>query len=253
MRPTTPPGVLYYASTSERVLRILDAGRIRRGRRLLTFSADEESARQAALRLQEQSGDKPKILYIDARSAVRAGITFFRTRSGLYLAEEISLRFVLNADPRFSYQRSAGGALVRGEGDAAEVALILPAKRSREMWELPKGKLSLKETFEQAAIREIQEELGVEQDPLALGPILGSIRYSFRTPYGEPRLKVVRFYFVRPTTTLKSLRPPPKEVREARWFSLPDAIDAVAHDEIRPILQKAQRLSLPEETPNELF
>jgi 8-oxo-dGTP diphosphatase len=194
------------------------------------------------------SGDKPKILYIDARGAHRSGVPFFRTRSGLYLSEDISLRFVLNADPRFAYQRSAGGALVRGDGPQCEVALILPAKRARDMWELPKGKLGPKESFEEAAVREIQEELGVP-GTLSIGPIIGSIRYSFRTPFGEPRLKVVRFYFVRPDQPIERFVPPPKEVREARWFAMPDAIRAVAHDEIRPILYKAQQLTIPPPAP----
>jgi 8-oxo-dGTP pyrophosphatase MutT (NUDIX family) len=217
------------------VLRILDDGGLRRGRRLITFNPDEESAKQAALRL---TGGKPKILYIDAKSAYRCGMDFFQTRSGLYLAEEMPLDFVLNADPNFAFQKAAGGAVMKGSGELAEVALILPAKRNRDMWELPKGKLNVKETFEEAAIREIQEELGL-QAQLKLGALLGSIRYSFRTPQGEPRLKTVRFYYVKAESVESGFEPPPKEVRMARWFKRYEAIRAIAHDEIRPLIRRA--------------
>jgi 8-oxo-dGTP pyrophosphatase MutT (NUDIX family) len=239
LRPVDPPGVLYYPCTSDRALRILEDGGLRRGRRWLTFSPDEESAKQAALRL---IGGKPKILYIDAKSAFRCGVDFFRTRSGLYLAEELSLQFVLNADPRFSFQKAAGGAVIKGSGNDAEVALILPAKRNRDMWELPKGKLDFKETFEEAALREIREELGLHAE-LNLGELLGSIRYSFRTPQGEPRLKIVRFYYVKAEAIERGFEPPPKEVRIAKWFTMSDAIRAIAHDEIRPILRRAFELA----------
>jgi 8-oxo-dGTP pyrophosphatase MutT (NUDIX family) len=238
LRAPLLPGLLYHACTTERAQQLLSTGVLRPGRKPLVLSADERSARTVAERLP----GRPRILYLEARSAARAGIRITPSSQGLYVAEEIPIEFVLNADPNFSYQRSSGGAVVRGYGESAEVALILPSRRPREMWELPKGKLAPEETYEQAALREIREELGINVG-LSLGELRGVIRYGFRTPQGEPRLKTVRFYFVRPTERVPAFVPPPKEVKFAKWFPMQDAIRAIAHDEIRPILRRAWLLS----------
>jgi 8-oxo-dGTP pyrophosphatase MutT (NUDIX family) len=53
--------------------------------------------------------------------------------------------------------RSAGGVLVRRERDGSVSVLL---GRRRRLWRLPKGKLELGETDEQAAVRELAEETG---------------------------------------------------------------------------------------------
>ena len=58
---------------------------------------------------------------------------------------------------------AAGGVLYRPVGDSVEVALVQRPRYGDE-WSLPKGKLEPGETFEQAAVREIQEETGCEAE-----------------------------------------------------------------------------------------
>jgi 8-oxo-dGTP diphosphatase len=84
--------------------------------------------------------------------------------------------------------RAAGGVVVR-DGQ------VLVVHRGRhDDWTFPKGKLEDGESWEQAALREVEEETGVRCE---LGPPLGSTRYPFRegtkevrwfrmTPLGEP-------------------------------------------------------------------
>ena len=54
---------------------------------------------------------------------------------------------------------AAGGLVVRDGGDGPEVAVVHRPKY--EDWSLPKGKLDAGESFERAALREIEEETGL--------------------------------------------------------------------------------------------
>ena len=106
--------------------------------------------------------------------------------------------------------RAAGGVLLRGTGEGVEVAVIHRPKY--EDWSLPKGKLDPGEDFEQAALREVEEETGMHAE---LVTELGSISYRDR----KGRTKLVRYWLMRP---LDGEFAPGSEVDELRWLS-PDA------------------------------
>ena len=106
--------------------------------------------------------------------------------------------------------RAAGGVLVRRGEKGPEVAVIHRPKY--EDWSLPKGKLDGDESYEQAALREVEEETGMQAE---LGPELGSIHYRDR----KGRTKLVRYWLMR--VTGGEFRPGP-EVDELRWLA-PDA------------------------------
>ena len=68
---------------------------------------------------------------------------------------------------------AAGGVVVREAGEGQEVALV---HRPRyDDWSLPKGKLEQGESFEDAALREIEEETGLS---CRLGPELEPATYT---------------------------------------------------------------------------
>jgi 8-oxo-dGTP pyrophosphatase MutT (NUDIX family) len=106
--------------------------------------------------------------------------------------------------------RAAGGVLVRRGEQGPEVAVIHRPKY--EDWSLPKGKLDGDESYEQAALREVEEETGMHAE---LGPQLGSIHYRDR----KGRTKLVRYWLMRATGG--EFRPG-SEVDELRWLD-PDA------------------------------
>lgn len=54
--------------------------------------------------------------------------------------------------------KAAGGVLFRFKDSLAEILLI----KRNGVWDLPKGKVEPNETIEAAAIREVEEETGVE-------------------------------------------------------------------------------------------
>ncbi|MEM8556421.1 MAG: NUDIX hydrolase [Bacteroidota bacterium] len=67
---------------------------------------------------------------------------------------------VLNVDPYLPPREvvAAGGLVVRAQGERVEVLLI----HRRGAWDLPKGKQDLGETVAETAVREVQEEVGIE-------------------------------------------------------------------------------------------
>ena len=112
-----------------------------------------------------------------------------------------------NDDPQV---RAAGGVLLRDGPDGTEVAVIHRPKY--EDWSLPKGKLDGDEDFEQAALREVEEETGMRAE---LGTELSPVSYRDRKGRG----KLVRYWLMRP---LEGDFEPGEEVDELRWLA-PDA------------------------------
>jgi len=130
---------------------------------------------------------------------------------------------------------SAGGVAFRVDGDRTEVALI----RTHEgRWQLPKGWVEAGESHEQAAVREVREEAGVESE--LIGPI-ETIEYWYRSNYdAEPARvhKFVHFFllrYLRGTTDDHD-----DEVREARFVPLDDALAMLAFPAERRVVEQAR-------------
>ena len=111
--------------------------------------------------------------------------------------------------------RAAGGVVV---GEGGEIAVVHRPKY--DDWTLPKGKLDPGEGFEEAALREVEEETGLR---CRLGAELGEVRYT--DPHGRP--KVVRYWAMIPQAG--SFRPN-DEVDEVRWVDPGDAAELLTHD-----------------------
>ena len=122
-----------------------------------------------------------------------------------------------------SHEVEAAGAVVRC-GD--RIAVI---HRPRyDDWSLPKGKLDPGETFEQAAVREIEEEIGVQGE---LGAELASTEYTDH----KGRSKVVRYW--RMDIEAVPAFTPNEEVDEVRWETVDDALLLLTYDRDREVLR----------------
>ena len=127
---------------------------------------------------------------------------------------------------------SAGGIILKKEKEGIRVLLI---KDSYGRWTWPKGNIEKNESSKDAAIREINEEVGL--DDIEVIDKLETIEYFYHLK-GELIFKKVYLFLVRAKSAQK-LNPLKLEIEEAGWLSSQDALAKVDYKGAREILEKA--------------
>ena len=129
-------------------------------------------------------------------------------------------------DPEQAEVKAAGGVVWRRAGDTIAIAV---AHRPRyDDWSLPKGKLDPGESFEDGALREVEEETGIR------GRIVGELQpVSYLDRKG--RDKLVRWYRMEIDDAGEFA--PSDEVDEVRWLTPDAALALVSYDHDRKLLQ----------------
>ncbi len=227
--PPTGPDLLYVGANAAMVAEYVQDGAVRgRSGAPLPLFCRESQAWHHGHRMWED----PVVLFVDAGRARRDGVALNVTRTGQYTAEDLPLRYVLNLREGFAEQASAGGFVVDWEGSRPRIALIRVVRRHGATWEVAKGKIEAGETPERTAVREVQEEMGVPE--VHVRRSLGTVRYGFSTPDGSPRLKTIHLYLLELGADVAPFRPASGEgIEMVAWFSLEDALDALAHPSLR--------------------
>ena len=122
---------------------------------------------------------------------------------------------------------AAGGVVWQRSGDGVEIAVV---HRPRyDDWSLPKGKLDRGETFEEAAAREIEEEIGAV---CTFGEELPPTTYRDN----KKRLKLVRYWLME---VVRVDFEPNDEVDELRWVSPEAAIEILSYERDRALVDHA--------------
>lgn len=118
--------------------------------------------------------------------------------------------------------RAAGGLVVRERDDGTREVAIVHRPRYDD-WSLPKGKLHPGESWEEGALREVEEETGLRCE---LGDELESATYLDR----KGRRKQVRYWLMRP---LDGDFEPGDEVDELLWVGLAEAPATLGYEHDR--------------------
>lgn len=136
---------------------------------------------------------------------------------------------------------SAGGVVYRKVNDILEV--ILCGMKTPVIWALPKGGPEQNETIEQTALREVQEETGLQ---VKIQTSLGEIQYSFVGYHDKIRYqKTVRFYLMVPTGGNISLHDP--EFDFVRWFPESQIFNFMTYPSELEIVRKGLGLAIYEQ------
>jgi 8-oxo-dGTP diphosphatase len=108
--------------------------------------------------------------------------------------------------------KAAGGVVWRA-GDPPEIVIV--HRQRYDDWSLPKGKLDPGEGWEEAALREVEEEVGLR---CRLGRELPATNYRDN----KGRAKVVRYWLMEADEASAAFTPN-DEVDEMRWVPVPEA------------------------------
>lgn len=129
-------------------------------------------------------------------------------------------------------ETSAGGFVIAQDG-SGRVALIGRESRSGRIdWCVPKGHPEGVENLEQAAIREIFEETGLEVEILEG---LGHIQYEFSAA-GKLITKTVHHFLMRQIGgDLTIENDPQQEAVDVQWFAIDDLHQVLAHENERRV------------------
>ena len=136
---------------------------------------------------------------------------------------------------RAQRETSAGGVVFRlHEGHA----VFLLIRDSYQNWGFPKGHLESGERAEDAAVREVREETGI--DDLVLRGQIETIDWYFRFR-GQLIHKVCHFYLME--TAQASTNPQQAEgITACQWVSYDDARSAISYANARKVLARAHEM-----------
>lgn len=123
---------------------------------------------------------------------------------------------------------AAGGIVIRPGAQRREVLVIHRPKH--DDWSFPKGKVQSGEWFEDAALREVEEETGFVCE---LEYEAGSVTYRD----AQDRPKLVRYWRMRPIQG-EGRFTPTAEVDEIRWAPLEEARQLLTYPHDRDLLER---------------
>ena len=114
-------------------------------------------------------------------------------------------------------ETSAGGFVLAADGSPRIAVIGRRNRGGRIDWCVPKGHLEGSETVEQAALREIAEETGLEASIIES---LGSIHYEFTTPTSIIAKTVHHFLMKQTGGELTIENDPDREAVDIRWVNI---------------------------------
>lgn len=130
-------------------------------------------------------------------------------------------------------EHSAGGVVYRRAGDDYKFVLVLDAY---DKYTFPKGHIEENEDKEQAALREVGEEVGIKS--MNNQGYLGSIEIKVNEPNKRPVPKTVYYYLIETTDTILTTTLEP-EIKSACWVSREEALQMLSYENAKTIFLEA--------------
>ncbi|MEM0075443.1 MAG: bis(5'-nucleosyl)-tetraphosphatase [Nitrososphaerota archaeon] len=129
-------------------------------------------------------------------------------------------------------EKSAGGVIFYRAGSDSPRYLLMINRKG--YWEFPKGHLADKETEEDAALREVNEETGLKHLRILPG-FKVTIKYTYRKQ-GQQNPKEVTFF-------LMETKPSAVQVSDEHqgflWMTYEEAMQKLSYDNAKRVLQEA--------------
>ncbi len=131
-------------------------------------------------------------------------------------------------------QFSAGGVIYRKTGAVIEIVLLI--RGEGKVFCLPKGKIEKPETPQEAALREVKEETGLNG---IIENELGRINYWFYSDEDKSRVhKSVYFYLVRYSSG--NTADHDADAEDVKWLSVDEALKIMSYSSERQMVEKAK-------------
>ena len=134
-------------------------------------------------------------------------------------------------------ETSSGGFVLAADGSARVALIGRQTRNGRIDWCVPKGHPEGEENLEQAAIRELAEETGLEVEIIEA---LGDIKYEFSA--GNKLIsKTVHHFLMRQTGGYLTVEnDPQQEAVDVQWFEIDNLHMTLAHENERRIARGVQ-------------
>lgn len=128
--------------------------------------------------------------------------------------------------------RAAGGVVYRDGAPGCGPEFLVVHRNRYNDWSLPKGKLDRGESFEEAAMREIEEETGLK---CTRKDYLGAVTYETQ----NGRIKVVKYWL---TKKRKGKFVPNAEVDKVEWMGLHGAQALLTYNRDARLVERASAI-----------
>lgn len=127
------------------------------------------------------------------------------------------------------WEFSAGGVVYKKEDDGLKILLI----RNKDRYGFPKGNVERTEKKEDAAVREVKEETGVDAQ---IEEYLGNVEYWYRSAVDTIH-KFVYYYLMRYTGG--EINPQKEEIEAAEWVPVENVMDMLSFDKDKKVFEIA--------------
>jgi len=131
---------------------------------------------------------------------------------------------------------TSAGAIILGEIEGELKIALAQHQRTDKIWVLPKGHVEDGESIEEAALREIHEEAGLDNVQLIMH--LGTITRESIKRNGDVEQKTIHFFLAYALENIQPHTPTDLLFTEVGWFKPEQAIELLPYESDQAFLKE---------------